>query len=94
MRAQVGTIAEQLNEDSFEVRLNAEDYTYASLVIRADQLVRPHHRPTAPVPAIKRVSGGPGSASDARAVCMPRQANTLTGARNSPGAEDQLQRLG
>jgi hypothetical protein len=45
-RGQVGTVVESLAPDVFEVEFNDNDgRTYASLALRADQLLVLHHRP-------------------------------------------------
>lgn len=45
-RGQVGTVVESLGPGIFEVEFNDNDgRTYASLALRADQLLVLHHRP-------------------------------------------------
>jgi Domain of unknown function (DUF4926) len=46
MRGQVGTVVEALAPDVFEVEFSDDDgRTYASLALRADQLMILHYRP-------------------------------------------------
>jgi hypothetical protein len=45
-RGQVGTIVEQLGPGVYEVEFSDDEgRTYASLALRADQLLQLHHRP-------------------------------------------------
>ena len=47
LRGQVGTVVECLAPGVFEVEFSDEScQTYASLALRADQLMRLHHAPT------------------------------------------------
>ena len=46
LRGQVGTVVERLAPEVFEVEFSDESgQTYASLALRADQLMRLHHAP-------------------------------------------------
>lgn len=48
VRGQVGTIVERLRADVFEVEFSDDQgRTYASLALRADELIILHHRPVA-----------------------------------------------
>ena len=48
LRGQVGTIVEELTENVYEIEFSDDEgRTYASLSLRADQLLRLHHQPTA-----------------------------------------------
>ena len=47
LRGQVGTVVERLAPEVFEVEFcDDSGQTYASLALRADQLMRLHHAPT------------------------------------------------
>ena len=47
LRGQVGTVVERLDTEVFEVEFSDESgQTYASLALRADQLMRLHPAPT------------------------------------------------
>ena len=48
VRGQVGTIVERLRDDVLEVEFSDDQgKTYASLALRADELIILHHRPVA-----------------------------------------------
>lgn len=46
-RGQVGTVVERLTPGVYEVEFSDDEgRTYASLALRVDQLLQPHHHPT------------------------------------------------
>ena len=47
LRGQVGTVVERLAPDVYEVEFSNDDgRTYATLLLRADQLLQLHHEPS------------------------------------------------